>query len=292
MKLVLDERETSLYEKCIALPRSPSIILEKKVLPLGDAILKMDDDTEIVIIERKSLQDLLASIKDGRYVEQSYRLQNCCSQNPHKVMYIIEGVFAQLRNPAQEKTVVFSSMTSLNIFKGFSVIRTSCLQETAEWIMAMADKVERSLNKGHMPYCPTGVKGHMPYCPTGVKGHAPYCPSDQEHAPENKAVIYDNPPATQEKYCEVVKKVKKENLTPENMGEVILCQIPSVSSVSAIAVMKEHKNIATLIHALEKNPGCLDKIVCEGGNGKSRKISKTVVKNIKDYLLNRPENPT
>jgi len=270
MKLVLDERETSLYEKCMALPRSQSIILEKMVLPLGDAILKMDDDTEITIIERKSLQDLLASIKDGRYVEQSYRLQNCCSQNPHKVMYIIEGVFAQLRNPAQEKTIVFSSMTSLNVFKGFSVIRTSCLQETAEWIMAMADKVERSLNKGHVPYCPI----------------------DQGSESENKAVICGDPPGTQEKYCEVVKKVKKENLTPENMGEVILCQIPSVSSVSAIAVMKEHKNIATLIHALEKNPECLDKIVCEGGNGKSRKISKTVVKNIKDYLLNRPENPT
>jgi ERCC4-type nuclease len=273
MKLVLDERETSLYEKCMALPRSQSIILEKMVLPLGDAILKMDDDTEITIIERKSLQDLLASIKDGRYVEQSYRLQNCCSQNPHKVMYIIEGVFAQLRNPAQEKTIVFSSMTSLNVFKGFSVIRTSCLQETAEWIMAMADKVERSLNKGRMPYCPTGVKGRMPYCPI-----------DQGSA-ENKTVICGDPPGTQEKYCEVVKKVKKENLTPENMGEVILCQIPSVSSVSAIAVMKEHKNIATLIHALEKNPTCLDKIVCEGGNGKSRKISKTVVKNIKEYLL-------
>ena len=252
MKLILDERETALYEKCLTLPKSSTLIVEKSVLPLGDAILKTDDDSEITIIERKSLQDLLASIKDGRYVEQSYRLQNCCSNNPHKIMYIIEGVFAQLRNPVQDKKTIFSSMASLNIFKGFSVIRTSCLQETAEWIMALSDKVERCLSEGKQ------IAGSL------------------QNAEESTANV--------KKYCEVVKKVKKENITPENMGEIILCQIPSVSSVSSIAVMKEFKSIANLIDQIRKDATCLDKIICES-NGKSRKISKSVVQNIKDYLV-------
>jgi ERCC4-type nuclease len=255
MKLVLDERETALYEKITSITKNDNIIIEKCVLSLGDAILQTDDGKEIAIIERKSLHDLLASIKDGRYVEQSFRLQNCCNNNPHKIIYIIEGVFAQLRNPAQDKKTIFSSITTLNLFKGFSVLRTSSVQETAELLMAMADKTHRSLEKGSVLFSPS------------VKLDA----DTQEVVPTKK-------------YCEVVKKVKKENLTPENMGEVILCQIPSINSVSAIAIMKEFISISKLIDSLKKNPECLDNIMCET-KGKTRKISKAVVQNVKDFLL-------
>jgi hypothetical protein len=64
----------------------------------------------------------------------------------------------------------------------------------------------------------------------------------------------------------------------------MLCQIPGISSTSAIAVMKEFKSIANLIDQIRKDATCLDKIICES-NGKSRKISKAVVQNIKDYLV-------
>jgi ERCC4-type nuclease len=49
--------------------------IEKKVITLGD-IHFVNDEKEVLIIERKSLSDLIASIKDGRYEEQSYRLIN------------------------------------------------------------------------------------------------------------------------------------------------------------------------------------------------------------------------
>jgi ERCC4-type nuclease len=265
MKLILDERETTLYERCLALT-NPAIILEKIVLPMGDAIIKTNDDKELIIVERKSLQDLLSSIKDGRYKEQSYRLQNCCGGMPHNVMYIIEGAFSQLRNPALEKRIIYSAMTTLSAFKGFSVIRTSSVQETADWLLAYVDKMGRELEKG-------------------------------ENLCFYKDVVIDNPEnvlvenvisslVDPQKYCEVVKRTKKENLTPENMGEVILCQIPGISSVSAITIMKEFKTIANLITAVEKDPTCMDKLICET-NGKSRKISKAVVQNVKTFLLQR-----
>ena len=41
---------------------------------LGDVIICDDDGSERMIIERKTLNDLAASIKDGRYEEQGYRL--------------------------------------------------------------------------------------------------------------------------------------------------------------------------------------------------------------------------
>ena len=226
---------------------------------MGDAIIKTNDDTELIIVERKSLQDLLSSIKDGRYEEQSYRLQNCCEGMPHNVMYIIEGAFSQLRNPNLEKRMIYSAMTTLSAFKGFSVIRTSSVQETADWLLAYTDKMGRELEKGKKLCFHKDV--------------------------ENTEIVEASTQDPQ-KYCEVVKRTKKENLTPENMGEVILCQIPGISSVSAIAIMKEFKTIANLITAVEKDPTCMDKLICET-NGKARKISKAVVQNVKTYLLVR-----
>ena len=74
------------------------------------------------------------------------------------------------------------------------------------------------------------------------------------------------------------KKVKKENITPENIGEIFLCQIPGISSQTAVAIMKEHKTLLDLICALQENSQCLDNFIV----GK-RKISKSCVENIKVY---------
>ena len=49
------------------------ITISVESLPLGDIIF-CKDEQELMIIERKSVADLAASIKDGRYQEQSYRL--------------------------------------------------------------------------------------------------------------------------------------------------------------------------------------------------------------------------
>ena len=79
MKIIIDEREVSLYEKCISVVQTNNlntISVIKEVLPLGDIIFKTNEDSLICIIERKSLNDLMSSIKDGRYEEQSHRLSH------------------------------------------------------------------------------------------------------------------------------------------------------------------------------------------------------------------------
>ena len=76
MKVIIDERETSLYNMCLEHEclNKELIVLEKRVLQLGDILFTSDDETTTFLcIERKTLLDLLASIKDGRYSEQSYR---------------------------------------------------------------------------------------------------------------------------------------------------------------------------------------------------------------------------
>ena len=85
-------------------------------------------------------------------------------------------------------------------------------------------------------------------------------------------------------YCRVVKKVKKDNINTENFGQIILCQIPGISSTTALAIMKNYSTFPDFIQKLQENPNCLDDVVYET-NGKTRKISKSCIANIKIFLL-------
>ena len=89
MKIIIDEREYSLYEKCLLLSNQyKNVVLSKEVLPLGDILFKNNENIDILLIERKSFSDLLSSIKDGRYEEQSYRLLNSSGFPPHSIFYL------------------------------------------------------------------------------------------------------------------------------------------------------------------------------------------------------------
>ncbi len=252
MKIILDERETALYNAICEKKQefSSEFDIEKKVICLGD-IHFVHEDKEILIIERKSVQDLVASIKDGRYDEQSYRLIHSSGLHRHHIVYIIEGFFSQLRPPIEkEKKMAYSAMTMLQLYKGFNVIRTQSVADTAEWILYTADKLRRELERDNKPWTP--------------------------ESKENEAEPV--------RYCNVVKKTKKDNITPDNIGEIILSQIPGISNVSAIAIMQKFGTITQLIDAIRNDPACLNDIVCET-KGKTRKIGKNVVENILKFLV-------
>lgn len=260
MKLIIDLREQSLFENCIELlsltsdKTYKSILIEKRILNLGDVLITSDDEIETYcIIERKTIADLLASIKDGRYEEQSHRLIYSTDIPSHNIIYVIEGYLTTLRTPTEIKTVN-SAIISLSLFKKFTVMRTTSISETAELLLSIVTKIEKNKEKGIF-----------------LKK------SQEQDKPDTGSNEIKN-------YSSVVKSIKKDNITPENIGEIMLCQIPSISSVTAIAIMKKFNTINNLILTLRSNENCLDDIVCES-KGKTRKISKNCVENIKKYLL-------
>jgi ERCC4-type nuclease len=301
MKVIIDEREIELFEKCESLIRSSripsSVELSKEVLDLGDILIKTDDNKDVLLIERKSFQDLLASIKDGRYEEQSYRLLHSSGFPPHSVFYLVEGMFSQLRAPL-EKKIIMSAITTMQFFKGFSVQRTSTLHESAEWLLHFADKIERNFSKGVIPYYLTRPfrKYFTPPSREPTMQNTEQSPklenqpttiddSNAQSAESNGNDVITEPDQTSADYCHVVKKVKKENVTPENIGEIILCQIPGISSVTAIAIMKHFNHFTHFIEELAKNPACIENLTTET-NGKVRKISKKSIESIRSYLMN------
>ena len=252
MKIIIDEREIGLYEKCKSMDIIDSII--KEVLPIGDIIIKTDDDIEMCIIERKSLSDLLSSIKDGRYEEQSYRLINSSGHHRHNIIYIIEGMMSTIKNE-KEKSLIYSCITSLNYYKGFSVLRTCNVQETADLIRSLSLKMDKNNKKKIYPSWQI----------------------ESNFENENEAI-------TSSSYVSVVKKVKKENITIENIGEIMLCQIPGVSNIISKVIINKYKTLKQLISSLELFPDCLVGLTYDL-KGKERKISSLATKNIKKFLL-------
>jgi ERCC4-type nuclease len=272
MNLKIDVREAELLKKCqtniemIANFKELKLIPEQ--LPLGDIIIN-DGLKDLVIIERKSLSDLAASIKDGRYEEQSYRLNGLPHHN-HNIIYLIEGDFNKFNSFKDriDKLTLYSSLTSINYFKGFSVWRSLSIDETALMVCNMAYKINKEIEKGKMPFYSNFLTTVTTVTTVPVT----------TLATDTTAV------ATDKDYCAVVKKVKKDNITGENIGEIMLCQIPGISSASALAILFKFKTLPALIKAIDADETCLNSISTTDANGKSRKISKTAIATIIKFL--------
>lgn len=267
MKIIIDEREASLYHLCQTFAEThqmKSTPIEKRVLQLGDIIFTSDDESVThIVIERKSFSDLLASVKDGRYAEQSHRLIHCFP-NPHNIVYLLEGMFSTVHQEKDKKKII-SCMASLNYFKGFSLMRTVSATETAQHIVYLADKISKELPNKVIKEPSSDVQ------PTNVQ--APQLTNAQ---PANVQAIAP--------YCSVVKAAKKANITKENIGEIILCQIPGISSTTAVELMKPFNTFAEFMNKIKEDSKYLDSVAIEN-NGKKRKIGKNVIDGIREFLL-------
>jgi ERCC4-type nuclease len=308
MKIVVDERERDLYQALYAFIHSQMtplpLQLEKEVLPLGDISIRRDeDDKEWVLLERKTLKDLVSSIKDGRYEEQSYRLTHSTPADfqLHNICYLIEGPLNTIRNPIERK-MILGAMASLYFFKGFQVMRTSSVEDTAEWIATLALKMERGMAEKKMPWF---LRWDTPSQSLSQPTPSPLTTNNQPISPTVQPIIDTQTPIpnpeteTQERepdkaYCTVVKRTKGANVTPENIGEIILCQIPSVGPETALSIMyKYNQSLAALVHDLEtQGPSCLESLSTLDGKGRARKISKACIANVHRFLVNNREENT
>jgi len=283
MIVKIDVREHDLLQQInlliINVPIFKNIIVKSEVLPIGDIIISNEKEDKL-IIERKSVSDLLASIKDGRYEEQSYRL-NGSEYHNHNVVYLIEGHLNQANRfksdngLACEKLTLYSAMFSLNYYKGFSVFRSFSLTETATILCNMAYKLGKDETK--QPF----------YQNTLSKEKSELVETSESEEKSESVEKSESEEKSEKDYVNVIKKVKKENITTENIDEIMLCQIPGVSAVTALTIIEKYKTLVNLIKELEINQDCLKNISCTNVKGQSRKISKTSIANIVKFLLKK-----
>lgn len=265
MRVVIDNRERAFIE-IIQQKKElyPNIHVEVAPLLVGDMEVYMED-TLLYIWERKTLSDLLSSIKDGRYKEQCHRLTHTSGSS--KVVYLIEGIMNQL-NPSDRK-ITIGSISSLMFHKQFHVWRSTNVNDSVDTFLMICDKLLRDSQR--KPKQTLLIENDLSNNP--------------QNSREDVDIIQPTDISTHS-YTQFVKKVKKENITPENIGEIFLCQIPDISVASAKALMQcANGNFSQLIQIVLTSPEMLETVKIECGP-KTRKLSKKVLERLHQYLGN------
>jgi ERCC4-type nuclease len=322
MKLVIDCREKDLLkqinQQVLFTHQFKKIEVVSENLPIGDILIKDDSNNDLVIIERKTIPDLLSSIKDGRYEEQSYRLNGIKHPN-HNIMYLIEGDTNNKKYFQKvDKMMFYSALLSLNYYKGFSVIKTQNLTETAIFICNSLIKIQKNNCLLKQPFYKNIIVNNNDTNTNNDTNSETTCDSNNDETNNNLkqdgslikmrkdeileiATLSEEEQQAEEKdYVHVVKKVKKENVTTNNIDEIMLSQVPGISSTIAIAIIRKFKSIKKIVESyddfIKENQSetiskelvskeLFNDIFYINSKGDRRKITKTSMNNLYQYLL-------
>lgn len=251
MILYIDNREpNTIIEELNFLNNSLNITIIKKNLDIGDYLIYDEiNNKPIILIERKSYNDLLSSIKDGRYNEQSYRLNNY-ELNNHNIFYLIEGnINAQLK---QTHKTLYSAIFSLNYYKGFSIYYSNNLSDSAKIIFNIISKLIKEKNK------------------------IPYFSNSNDIVNEN---TNQNTNQSTNDYVQTVKNTKKSNINKQNILQIMLNQIPGISNVNSSKIISKYNN--NFYYLLEQ----LKFEDISKNNNNDNDIPKNIKEKLKYYLI-------
>ncbi len=107
-----------------------NIKLIKQRLAIGD--YEIDGR---LLVERKTLQDLVASIKDGRLFKQAYRLANSSLQT----LIILEGTTKNLKS-SMRREAIQGALITVSIYFAIPLLRSMHPQETAQLMLYAAQQ--------------------------------------------------------------------------------------------------------------------------------------------------------
>ena len=248
MELLIDYREKKIIEHFTNNVSSIKKLVKVENLDIGDIIIKINSTT-ILLIERKKMEDLGASIRDGRHKEQKYRIMN--SNIPLKnVLFLIEGEIKNLKHGNIKKNTLLGAILNTMFRDGINVFRTQDVDETCFFL-------ERFISK---------------YLKDGNKNITKLLNSK-----DTNNMLDENPNIN---YIDVKKVKKKNNLTPEVFNQLVLLQIPGVSNLFVERIFKEYNSIKHILKAYEEIDKLEEEIVNEKNKGKKKKISKETLKEL------------
>lgn len=144
--LKIDHREHGLKELIHLSEPLPNVTIVFENLYCGDFIVEYQD-VPVLVLERKTLLDLVASIRDGRYREQKAKL--CEAFGAHTCAYIIEGPFSYSpNNPSLiggiSKKAVISSIINTQLRDGLKVLHTQNIQDTCDMLLQTVLRISQN----------------------------------------------------------------------------------------------------------------------------------------------------
>ena len=296
--LIIDTRESKLID-LIKNTTSFTLPYEVKNLQIGDIIISSSKyPDKQLIIERKCMTDMIASIKDGRYKEQKLRLQAEVSKttpNTKRICYLIEGIISDLRLP-NDKTLLYGSIVSSTFRDNIPLIRTNNLNETLDIIT----RIHERMNKDITDFFKENSKKNNTILDTQTN-----IISTINTNPINTNLITDtqipeielqnnttdnNTTDNNNLYLQSIKKCKKDNLTPKLWNQISLTNIPGISTNIAIKINEKYKSIKLLLQAYDtcsnndERIKLISEIILTDTDKQKRRIGPVISKRIYEYL--------
>lgn len=215
MTIELDIREA----KLVSILGSDNVFV--KQLTLGDVNIIVDETVK-AIIERKTVADLAASLKDGRWKEQKLRLLQEKQRSGALIVYIIEGRTLNFNEEGTLYGVSNKALVTMVLNAMFrdriNIVFTQTIVDTADFIKGFAKRILD-------PAC-EWMHGRMDICM-------------EEHQDA------------------IIKAKRRDNITKDTVFVMQLCAIPGISTKKAQAIIDTLKvhNITALVTSLSECNG-------------------------------------
>lgn len=142
VSFILDNKERVLF----SLFEDTSVNLDVKQLEIGDFQIWIDEELKC-IIERKSIADLEASVKDGRWREQKSRIRESLPNIP--LLYIIEGQLPDnlYNDDTILKKMINGCIIGASIQDDIPFIYTKSIEDTQKALLCIIHRVEKNPDK-------------------------------------------------------------------------------------------------------------------------------------------------
>ncbi|KAI1490669.1 crossover junction endonuclease MUS81 [Biscogniauxia mediterranea] len=114
------------------------------------------------IVERKRLDDLIGSIKDGRFHEQKFRLRRSGVKN---VVYIVEEISMDATGFQKYEETVQSAIASTQVVNGYFLKKTQKMDDTIRYLTRMTMLLKKQYESKSLFVIPTQVITAKNYLP-------------------------------------------------------------------------------------------------------------------------------
>jgi len=133
IRIVIDERERK-----SGIPKLLQTIganVEIKTLPVGDYIVSHE-----TIVERKSINDLMSSIFDGRLFDQCNRLK----EHFQFPIIVVEGNVDEIESISENPLVFYGALSTVAVDFKIPIIPTPSASHTAKLLVSLASRKDAS----------------------------------------------------------------------------------------------------------------------------------------------------
>ena len=131
LRIIIDERERK--SGIPKLLKSIGVNVEIKTLPIGDYIVSHE-----TVVERKSINDLISSIFDGRLFDQCNRLK----EHFQFPIILLEGDVDEIESRTENPLVFYGALSTIAIDYKIPIIPTPNASHTAKLLVSLSSRKE------------------------------------------------------------------------------------------------------------------------------------------------------